>query len=209
VNTDGTGFYTFKECHKTESLWNHTTTDHKEGEQLEDRRRVGASSCNCGDGTDQRARSLMFMMMNRALWRRGWHLEVSAMRQTLDNFKMWGLFGSKDEQIAAIFWYIAPYHLQFVAAIQCLYLLKPLLGPLIRLQFPLFLSFFIPPVVHSSNSLFCPNSGLFFSICDLMVASQLHSKQHNDTATTHVIFSRTQCSFSPFLLRVTLYVYFR
>ena len=44
-------------------LWNHTTTDHKEGEQLEDRRRVGASSCNSGDGTDRRVQSLMFMMM--------------------------------------------------------------------------------------------------------------------------------------------------
>jgi len=42
---------------------NHTTTDHKEGEQLEDRGSVGASSCNCGDGTDQRVQSLMFMMM--------------------------------------------------------------------------------------------------------------------------------------------------
>jgi len=46
-----------------ESLWNHTTTDHKEGEQLEDRRNVGASSCNSGDGTDQSIKSLMFMMM--------------------------------------------------------------------------------------------------------------------------------------------------
>ena len=34
----GTGFYTCQECHKTESLWNHTTTDHREGEQLEDRK---------------------------------------------------------------------------------------------------------------------------------------------------------------------------
>jgi len=40
-----------------------TTTDHKEGEQLEDQRSVGASSCNCGDGTDQSDQSLMFMMM--------------------------------------------------------------------------------------------------------------------------------------------------
>ena len=39
------------------------TTDHKEGEQLEDRRNVGESSCNSGDGTDQRVQSLMFMMM--------------------------------------------------------------------------------------------------------------------------------------------------
>jgi len=46
--------------HRTD---NHTTTDHKEGEQLEDRRSVGASSCNSRDGTDQRVQSLMFMMM--------------------------------------------------------------------------------------------------------------------------------------------------
>jgi len=45
------------------ALRNHTTTDHKEGEQLEDRRTVGASSCNFGDGTDQRVQSLMFMMI--------------------------------------------------------------------------------------------------------------------------------------------------
>ena len=50
--------------HKTESLWNHTTTDHKEREELEDRRYDGDSSCNFGDGTDQRVQSLMFMMMN-------------------------------------------------------------------------------------------------------------------------------------------------
>jgi hypothetical protein len=29
---------------------------------LEDRRNVGGSSCNSGDGTDQRVQSLMFMM---------------------------------------------------------------------------------------------------------------------------------------------------
>jgi len=50
MNTDGTGFNTRKGCHKTEFLWNHTTTDHKEGEQLEDRRN-GESICNFGDGT--------------------------------------------------------------------------------------------------------------------------------------------------------------
>jgi len=63
MNTDGTGFHTCRECHKIESLWNHTTADHKEGEQLEDWRSVGASSCNSGDGMDQRIQSLMFMMM--------------------------------------------------------------------------------------------------------------------------------------------------
>jgi len=63
MNTDGTGFYTCKECHKTKSLLNHTTTDRKEREQLEDRRSVGESSCNCGDGTDQRVQFLIFMMM--------------------------------------------------------------------------------------------------------------------------------------------------
>jgi hypothetical protein len=40
-----------------------TTADRKEGEQLEDRRNVGESSCNFGDETDQRVQSLMFMMM--------------------------------------------------------------------------------------------------------------------------------------------------
>jgi len=63
MNTDGTGFYTRKECHQTESLWNHITTDHKEEEQLEDRRNAGENSCNSGEGTDQRVQSLMFMMM--------------------------------------------------------------------------------------------------------------------------------------------------
>ena len=41
------------ECHKTGSRWNHITTDHKEGEQLEDRRNVGENSCKSGDVTDQ------------------------------------------------------------------------------------------------------------------------------------------------------------
>ena len=63
MNTDGTGFNTCKECYKTESLWNHTTTDCNEEEQLEDRRNVGESICNFGYGTDQRVQSLMFMMM--------------------------------------------------------------------------------------------------------------------------------------------------
>jgi len=58
MNTDGTGFNTCKECHKTESFSNHTTKDHKEGAQLEDRRNVGESSCNTGDGTDQRVQVL-------------------------------------------------------------------------------------------------------------------------------------------------------
>ena len=49
--------------HKTEFLWSHTTTDHKEWEQLEDRRNGGEISCNFGDGTDQRVQSLMLMMM--------------------------------------------------------------------------------------------------------------------------------------------------
>jgi len=37
--------------------------NHKEGEQLEDRRNVGENSCKFGGGTDQRVQSLMFMMM--------------------------------------------------------------------------------------------------------------------------------------------------
>ena len=63
MNTDGTVFNTCKECHKTKSLRNHTTTDHKEGGQLEDRRNVGQNSCNFGDGTDQTVPPLLFMMM--------------------------------------------------------------------------------------------------------------------------------------------------
>jgi len=41
----------------------YTTTDHKEGEKLEDQRNVGESSCNFGEGTDQRFQILMFMTM--------------------------------------------------------------------------------------------------------------------------------------------------
>jgi hypothetical protein len=63
MNTEGAGFYTCKECHKTESLQNHTATVHKEREQLGDRRNVGESSCNSGDGRGQMAQPLMFMMM--------------------------------------------------------------------------------------------------------------------------------------------------
>ena len=63
LNTEGTGFFTCKECDKTESLWNHNTTDHKEVEQLEDRKSVGVSSCNSGDGMGQRVQSLVYMMM--------------------------------------------------------------------------------------------------------------------------------------------------
>jgi len=66
--TDGTGFYTCKECHQTESLLNHITADHKEEEQWENRRNVGENSCNSGDGTDQRVQSLMFMMMMMKLF---------------------------------------------------------------------------------------------------------------------------------------------
>jgi hypothetical protein len=39
----------------------------EEGEQLEDLRSDGASSCNCGDGTDQRVRFLMFMIMVKVI----------------------------------------------------------------------------------------------------------------------------------------------
>jgi hypothetical protein len=46
MNIEGTGFYTCKECHTTESLSKRTTIIHKEKEQLEDRRNVGESSCN-------------------------------------------------------------------------------------------------------------------------------------------------------------------
>jgi hypothetical protein len=48
---EGTGFYTCKERHKTESLRNHAATAHRDRERLGDRINVGESSCNCGDGT--------------------------------------------------------------------------------------------------------------------------------------------------------------
>jgi hypothetical protein len=60
---EGTGFYIFKECHKTESLQNYTATAHKERERLGDRRNVGESSCNSGDGTGQMAQPVIFMIM--------------------------------------------------------------------------------------------------------------------------------------------------
>jgi hypothetical protein len=63
MNKEGNGFYTCKECHKTESLSNHFTTAHKEREQLGDRRNDGESNCNSGDGTGQMAQPWMFMMM--------------------------------------------------------------------------------------------------------------------------------------------------
>jgi hypothetical protein len=63
MNTDGTGFYTCKECYQTEYLRNHITTDHKKEGQLEDRRNFGENSCNSEYGTDQMVQSLMFMMM--------------------------------------------------------------------------------------------------------------------------------------------------
>ena len=56
-------FLHLQKCDQSESLWNHITTDHKEGERLEDRRNIGEHSCNSGDGTDQRFQFLMFMMM--------------------------------------------------------------------------------------------------------------------------------------------------
>src|SRR5215469_4613219 len=36
---------------------------YRPGEQLEDRRNVGESNCNSGDGTDQRVQSLLLVMM--------------------------------------------------------------------------------------------------------------------------------------------------
>jgi len=42
-----------KNTTKPNPFWNHTTTYYKEREQLEDRRNVGESGCNSGDGTDQ------------------------------------------------------------------------------------------------------------------------------------------------------------
>jgi hypothetical protein len=79
MNTEGTGSYTCKECHNTESLQNHTTTVHKEREQLGDRRNAGESSYNSGDGTGQMAQPLMFMMMMKFLFIVLVHLELAVL----------------------------------------------------------------------------------------------------------------------------------
>ena len=103
MNTDGTGFNTCKECHKTDSLWNHTTADHKEREQMEDPRNVGESSCNFGDGTDERVQSLMFMMMVMIcviIFRcteTFWSSCISAQRR--ESFKNHSEFSNRNSQI--------------------------------------------------------------------------------------------------------------
>ena len=94
MNTDRTGFNTRKECHKTESLWNHTNTDHKEEEQLEDRRSVGGSSCNSGDGTGQSVLSLMLMMMMKGTEVNNAHTAISRKEATpafeiITNINLW------------------------------------------------------------------------------------------------------------------------
>jgi len=63
MNTDGTGFYTRKECHQTEpplKSYHYRTQGRR---TIEDQRKVGDNSCNSGDGKDQRVQSFMFMMM--------------------------------------------------------------------------------------------------------------------------------------------------
>jgi len=61
LNTEVTGFFHLQRM--PQSRWNHTTTDHNLWEQLEERRSVGASSCNSVDGLGQRAQSLLFLIM--------------------------------------------------------------------------------------------------------------------------------------------------
>ena len=82
MNTEGTGSHTYKECHKTESPWNHASTAHKEREQFGDRRSDGESSCNSGDGTGQMAQPWMFMMMMK------WFVQ-----QIFLNAKIWTMHG--------------------------------------------------------------------------------------------------------------------
>ena len=107
MNTDGTGFHTCKECHKTESVWNHTATDRKEEEQLEDRRSVGESSCDCGDGTDQRVQSLMFMVMMINMY-----VDCSGMGYALSFYGelFWSVFGI---YIVDFLWAVSECRLQF------------------------------------------------------------------------------------------------
>jgi len=57
-----------------------------EGEQLEDRRNVGESSCNSGDGTDQRVKSLMFMMMKTCIYL-AWKCITSACQYVVEPYE--------------------------------------------------------------------------------------------------------------------------
>ena len=61
---------------------------------MEDRRSVGASSCNSGDGTDQRVQSLMFMMMMMMMTR----LECKYLSNTtlLDGTDMYRIYYRKN-----------------------------------------------------------------------------------------------------------------
>jgi hypothetical protein len=63
-----------KNATKPNPFKNHTTTDHKEGEQLKGRRNVGGRSCNSGDGTDQRVQPLMMFMMMMMMMIYSWHI---------------------------------------------------------------------------------------------------------------------------------------
>ena len=69
---------------------NHTTTDHKEGEQLEDRRNVGKRSCNFGDGTGQRVQYLTFMMMMMNV------LYVTSFRFTRESVDVFCVFSTEN-----------------------------------------------------------------------------------------------------------------
>jgi len=100
--TDGTGFYTCKKCHQTEFLWNHITTDHKEEEQLEDRRNVGENGCNSGDGTDQRVQSLMFMMMHGSMNIK-WRISTAKYVDTYNSYRASNGYTDHTEMFASRF----------------------------------------------------------------------------------------------------------
>ena len=56
---------------------------------MEDRKNVGESSCNSGDGTDQRVESLMFMvmmMMTIEIYKKKEHTRPSKETRNLDHF---------------------------------------------------------------------------------------------------------------------------
>jgi len=143
MNTDGTGFNNCKECHKTGSLWNHTTTDHKEGEQLEDRRNVGESSCNFEQGTDQTVQSLMFMMM------------MMMKMMTCGSCK-WSLSVRFSEKNFQVFFYptraTCPAKLIFICLITVL--LKVLTRSSNR-EAPHFVIFYSPPFLSLSPNIHC------------------------------------------------------
>ena len=72
IQRELTGFHNWKKCHKTESFWNRATTDHREGEQLEDRRNAGVSAVTLGTdgikGSNPWCLLLLLLLLLLKMW---------------------------------------------------------------------------------------------------------------------------------------------